>query len=122
MCLSLGKIKLTSHGKSTDFFFWGLLLPSRICLFFFNFSFLIFIMALFANLSMIILILLDTHLHTPMYFLLSCLMDLNYISNIIHTIVDFGGGKEAGTKSWHQNNQMIKPKGYTSGGDKMAAK
>ncbi|XP_014709613.2 olfactory receptor 2L5-like [Equus asinus] len=41
-------------------------------------------MALFGNLSMILLILLDTHLHTPMYFLLSqlSLMDLNYISTI----------------------------------------
>ncbi|VCW70747.1 unnamed protein product [Gulo gulo] len=42
-------------------------------------------MALFGNLSMIILILLDTHLHTPMYFLLSqlSLMDLSFISTIV---------------------------------------
>ncbi|XP_026345240.2 olfactory receptor 2L8-like [Ursus arctos] len=70
---------------STDFFLLGLFPPSRIGLFFFILSFLIFLMAMFGNLSMIILILLDTHLHTPMYFLLSQLsfMDLNYISTIV---------------------------------------
>ncbi|XP_008708309.1 olfactory receptor 2L8-like [Ursus maritimus] len=69
---------------STDFFLMGLFPPSRFGLFFFILIFLIFLMALFGNLSMIILILLDTHLHTPMYFLLSQLsfMDLNFISNI----------------------------------------
>ena len=42
-------------------------------------------MAFFGNMSMILLILLDTHLHTSMYFLLShlSLMDLNFISTII---------------------------------------
>ncbi|XP_008708288.1 olfactory receptor 2L8-like [Ursus maritimus] len=70
---------------STDFFLMGLFPPSRFGLFFFILIFLIFLMALFGNLSMIILILLDTHLHTPMYFLLSQLsfMDLNYISTIV---------------------------------------
>ncbi|XP_048076720.2 olfactory receptor 2L8-like [Ursus arctos] len=74
---------------STDFFLLGLFPPSRIGLFFFILSFLIFLMALFGNLSMIILILLDTHLHTPMYFLLSqlSLMDLNYISTIVPKMV-----------------------------------
>ncbi|VCW77911.1 unnamed protein product [Gulo gulo] len=40
---------------------------------------------MFGNLSMILLIFLDTHLHTPMYFLLSqlSLIDLNYISTIV---------------------------------------
>ncbi|XP_045651727.1 olfactory receptor 2L8-like [Ursus americanus] len=70
---------------STDFFLLGLFPPSRIGLFFFILIVLIFLMALFGNLSMIILIFLDTHLHTPMYFLLSqlSLMDLNFISNIV---------------------------------------
>ena len=45
--------------------YWGYS-PSRIDLFFI-FIVLIFMMALFGNLSMILL---DTHLHTPMYFLL----------------------------------------------------
>ncbi|XP_008708088.1 olfactory receptor 2L8-like [Ursus americanus] len=74
-----------NNQTSTDFFLSGLFPPSRIGLFFFILIVLIFLMALFGNLSMIILILLDTHLHTPMYFLLSqlSLMDLNYISTIV---------------------------------------
>ncbi|XP_026363973.2 olfactory receptor 2L8-like [Ursus americanus] len=70
---------------STDFFLLGLFPPSRIGLFFFILIVFTFLMALFGNLSMIILILLDTHLHTPMYFLLSQLsfMDLNFISTIV---------------------------------------
>ncbi|EFB20317.1 hypothetical protein PANDA_021351, partial [Ailuropoda melanoleuca] len=70
---------------STDFILLGLFPPSRIGLLFFILIVLIFLMALFGNLSMILLILLDTHLHTPMYFLLSqlSLMDLNYISTIV---------------------------------------
>ncbi|VCW76657.1 unnamed protein product, partial [Gulo gulo] len=69
----------------TNFLLLGLFPPSSIGLFLFIFIALIFLMALFGNLFMIILILLDTHLHTPMYFLLSqlSLMDLNYISTIV---------------------------------------
>ncbi|XP_029798036.1 olfactory receptor 2L8-like [Suricata suricatta] len=69
----------------TGFFLLGLFPPSRIGLFLFILIILIFLMALFGNMSMIILILLDTRLHTPMYFLLSqlSLMDLNYISTIV---------------------------------------
>uniref|UniRef100_A0A8C9M1W0 G-protein coupled receptors family 1 profile domain-containing protein n=1 Tax=Panthera tigris altaica TaxID=74533 RepID=A0A8C9M1W0_PANTA len=59
-----------SNKTSTDFFLLGLSPPSGIGLFFFIFVFLIFLMALCGNLSMIIVILLDIHLHTPMYFLL----------------------------------------------------
>ncbi|XP_032704387.1 olfactory receptor 2L3-like [Lontra canadensis] len=83
---------------STDFLLLGLFPPSRIGLYFFIFNFLIFLMALFANLSMIILILLDTHLHTPMYFLLSqlSLMDLNFISNIVpKTTSDYLSGNKS---------------------------
>ncbi|XP_039081343.1 olfactory receptor 2L8-like [Hyaena hyaena] len=74
-----------NNETSTDFFLVGLFPSSRIGLFFFIFIALIFLMALFGNMSMIILILLDTHLHTPMYFLLSqlSLMDLSYISTIV---------------------------------------
>ncbi|XP_008708504.1 olfactory receptor 2L8 [Ursus maritimus] len=70
---------------STDFILLGLFPPSRIGLFLFILIVFIFLMALFGNLSMIILIFLDTHLHTPMYFLLSQLsiIDLNYISTIV---------------------------------------
>ncbi|XP_020941150.1 olfactory receptor 2L8-like [Sus scrofa] len=70
---------------STDFILLGLIPPSGIGPFLFVLIVLIFLMALFGNLSMIILIFLDNHLHTPMYFLLSqlSLMDLNYISTIV---------------------------------------
>ncbi|KAM6223482.1 olfactory receptor 2L5-like [Rhynchocyon petersi] len=70
---------------STDFTLLGLLPSSRIGLFLLAIIIVIFLLALFGNLSMIFLILLDTHLHTPMYFLLSqlSLMDLTYISTIV---------------------------------------
>ncbi|XP_003123638.2 olfactory receptor 2L2-like [Phacochoerus africanus] len=70
---------------STDFILLGLFPPSRIGLFLFILIVLIFLMALFGNLSMILLIFLDIHLHKPMYFLLSqlSLIDLNYISTIV---------------------------------------
>uniref|UniRef100_A0A8D1L027 Olfactory receptor n=1 Tax=Sus scrofa TaxID=9823 RepID=A0A8D1L027_PIG len=70
---------------STDFILLGLLPPERIGFFLFILIVLIFLMTLFGNLSMILLIILDTQLHTPMYFLLSQLsfMDLNYISTIV---------------------------------------
>ncbi|CAK7307453.1 Olfactory receptor 2L3 [Vulpes lagopus] len=71
--------------QTSGFFLLGLFPPSRIGLCFFILIVLIFLMAVFGNLSMIILIFVDTHLHTPMYFLLSqlSLMDLSYISNIV---------------------------------------
>ncbi|XP_004427557.1 PREDICTED: olfactory receptor 2L2-like [Ceratotherium simum simum] len=74
-----------SNQTSTDFILLGLFPPSRIGLFLFILTVLIFLMALCGNLSMILLILLDTYLHTSMYFLLSqlSLMDLNYISTIV---------------------------------------
>uniref|UniRef100_A0A9L0IVN3 G-protein coupled receptors family 1 profile domain-containing protein n=1 Tax=Equus asinus TaxID=9793 RepID=A0A9L0IVN3_EQUAS len=61
----------------------------KIGLFLFILIVLIFLMALFGNLSMIHLIFLDTQLHTPMYFLLSQLsiIDLNYISTIVPKMV-----------------------------------
>uniref|UniRef100_A0A8D0XS94 Olfactory receptor n=1 Tax=Sus scrofa TaxID=9823 RepID=A0A8D0XS94_PIG len=70
---------------STDFILLGLFPPSRIGLFLFILIVLIFLVALFGNLFMILLIFLDVHLHTPMYYLLSQLsfIDLNYISTIV---------------------------------------
>ncbi|XP_002809242.2 olfactory receptor 2L3-like [Pongo abelii] len=70
---------------SADFILPGLFPPSRIGLFLFFLIVFIFLMALIGNLSMILLIFLDIHLHTPMYFLLSQLsfIDLNYISTIV---------------------------------------
>ncbi|XP_007956040.1 olfactory receptor 2L3-like [Orycteropus afer afer] len=70
---------------STDFTLVGLLPSSRIGISLFVIIIFIFLLALLGNLSMILLILLDKHLHTPMYFLLCqlSLMDLNYISTIV---------------------------------------
>ncbi|XP_003423105.2 olfactory receptor 2L3-like [Loxodonta africana] len=70
---------------STDFILLGLFPPSRIGLSLFVLIILIFLMALIGDLSMILLIFLDAHLHIAMYFLLSqlSLMDLNYISTIV---------------------------------------
>ncbi|KAB0385566.1 hypothetical protein FD755_000522 [Muntiacus reevesi] len=75
----------TYNQTSTDFILLGLFPPSRFGMFLFIFIVLIFLIALFGNLFMILLIFLDTHLHTPMYFLLSQLsfIDLNYISTIV---------------------------------------
>ncbi|CAN0441314.1 unnamed protein product [Rangifer tarandus platyrhynchus] len=70
---------------SNDFILLGLFPSSRFGIFLFILIFLIFLIALFSNLFMILLIFLDTHLHIPMYFLLSQLsfIDLNYISTIV---------------------------------------
>ncbi|XP_072805593.1 olfactory receptor 2L3-like [Vicugna pacos] len=70
---------------STDFILLGLFPPSGIGLFLYILIVLIFLVALFSNLTVFLLICLDTHLHTPMYFLLSQLsfMDLTYISTIV---------------------------------------
>ncbi|KAB0385562.1 hypothetical protein FD755_000518 [Muntiacus reevesi] len=70
---------------STDFVLMGLFPSSRFGLFLFILIVLIFLLALFGNLSMILLIFLDIHLHKPMYLLLSqlSLIDLNYISTIV---------------------------------------
>ena len=70
---------------STYFTLLGLFPSSRIGLFLFILIVLIFLMALFGNLSMFLVIFLDTHLQKPMYFLLSqlSLVDLTYISNIV---------------------------------------
>ncbi|XP_006894047.1 PREDICTED: olfactory receptor 2L3-like [Elephantulus edwardii] len=70
---------------SNDFTLLGLLPSSRIGVLLLIIIILIFLLALIGNLSMILLIFLGTHLHTPMYFLLSqlSLMDLNYICTIV---------------------------------------
>ncbi|XP_011370217.1 olfactory receptor 2L8-like [Pteropus medius] len=70
---------------SIDFVLLGLLPISNIGLFFFSLIVLMFLMALLGNLSMVLLIVLDAHLHTPMYILLSqlSLIDLTYVSTTV---------------------------------------
>ncbi|XP_013365604.1 PREDICTED: olfactory receptor 2L8-like [Chinchilla lanigera] len=74
---------------STDFILLGLFPPSKVGFFLFILLIPIFLMALAGNLSMVLLILLDAQLHTPMYILLSqlSLVDLNYISTTVPKMV-----------------------------------
>uniref|UniRef100_A0A2I2ZGB5 Olfactory receptor family 2 subfamily L member 2 n=1 Tax=Gorilla gorilla gorilla TaxID=9595 RepID=A0A2I2ZGB5_GORGO len=74
---------------STAFILLGLSPPPKIGHFIFTLINFVFLMALIGNLSMILLIFLNIHLHTPMYFLLSqlSLIDLNYISTIVPKMV-----------------------------------
>ena len=74
---------------STDFILLGWFPLSKIGLFFFILIVLIFLTALFGNLCMILLIFLDTQLHTPMYFSLTqfSIIDLNYISMIVPKMI-----------------------------------
>ena len=69
---------------SIDFILLWLFPPSRLGMFLCILTVIIFSVFLFSNLFMILLIFLDTHLHTPVYFLLSqhSLMGLNYLSTI----------------------------------------
>ncbi|KFO35826.1 olfactory receptor 2L5 [Fukomys damarensis] len=83
---------------STDFILLGLFPPSSLGLFLFILTVPIFLMALTGNLCMVLLILLDAQLHTPMYFLLSqlSLMDLIYICT---TVPKMASGFLFGNKS-----------------------
>ncbi|XP_004871033.1 olfactory receptor 2L3 [Heterocephalus glaber] len=84
--------------NSTDFFLLGLFPPSSLGLFLFTLTVPIFLMALAGNLCMVLLILLDAQLYTPMYFLLSqlSLMDLIYICT---TVPKMASGFLFGNKS-----------------------
>ncbi|EHB18133.1 Olfactory receptor 2L3 [Heterocephalus glaber] len=90
---------MENHNEtSTDFILLGLFPPSRLGLFLFTLTVPIFLMALAGNLSMVLLILLDAQLHTPMYFLLSqlSLLDLIYICT---TVPKMASGFLFGNKS-----------------------
>ncbi|KFO35815.1 olfactory receptor 2L3 [Fukomys damarensis] len=83
---------------STDFILLGLFPPSSLGLFLFSLTIPTFLMALTGNLCMVLLILLDTELHKPMYFLLSqlSLMDLIYVCT---TVPKMASGFLFGNKS-----------------------
>ncbi|XP_036603158.1 olfactory receptor 2L3-like [Trichosurus vulpecula] len=70
---------------TTGFFLLGLFPPTKTGLLLFLLVVLIFLIAFLGNSTMILLIWLDHHLHTPMYFLLSqlSLMDLIYICSTV---------------------------------------
>ncbi|XP_025843133.1 olfactory receptor 2T6-like [Vulpes vulpes] len=71
--------------SSSDFILTGLFTHSAISGFLFSIICAIFFMAMIVNGVMIFLIHIDSHLHTPMYFLLSHLsfIDMMYISTIV---------------------------------------
>ncbi|XP_004696924.1 olfactory receptor 2T27-like [Echinops telfairi] len=80
----------------TDFILLGLFHHTQAPTLVFALIFLVFIMALVGNVVMMILIWLDSRLHTPMYFLLSQLsfMDLMYSSTFVPKIaIDFLSGR-----------------------------
>uniref|UniRef100_A0A8D0ZW78 Olfactory receptor n=1 Tax=Sus scrofa TaxID=9823 RepID=A0A8D0ZW78_PIG len=68
-----------------DFVLLGLFSNTRFPWLLFVFIFLVFVISIASDTIMIILIHVDSHLHTPMYFLLSQLsiMDILYISTIV---------------------------------------
>ncbi|XP_003479589.1 olfactory receptor 2L3-like [Cavia porcellus] len=83
---------------STDFILLGLLPPTTAGLVLFILIIPIFLMALAGNLAMVLLILLDAHLHTPMYVLLSqlSLMDLVYVCTTVPKMTsDFLSGNKS---------------------------
>ncbi|XP_072472581.1 olfactory receptor 2L8-like [Notamacropus eugenii] len=74
---------------TTGFFLLGLLPPTRTGLLLFFLVVLIFLITILGNSTIILLIWMDRHLHTPMYFLLSqlSLMDLIYICSTVPKMV-----------------------------------
>uniref|UniRef100_G3VIG7 G-protein coupled receptors family 1 profile domain-containing protein n=1 Tax=Sarcophilus harrisii TaxID=9305 RepID=G3VIG7_SARHA len=70
---------------TTGFFLMGLFPPTKTSLLLFLLVIVIFLIAFLGNSTMIFLIWMDRHLHTPMYFLLSqlSLMDLTYICSTV---------------------------------------
>ncbi|XP_074158749.1 olfactory receptor 2L3-like [Sminthopsis crassicaudata] len=70
---------------TTGFFLLGLFPPTKTSLLLFLLVVFIFLIAFLGNSTMIFLIWMDRHLHTPMYFLLSqlSLMDLIYICSTV---------------------------------------
>nr|XP_006219854.1 olfactory receptor 2T27 [Vicugna pacos] len=74
-----------NYSMYADFVLLGLFSNTRFPWLFFVLIFLVFVISIASNTIMIILIHMDSHLHTPKYFLLSQLsiMDILYISTIV---------------------------------------
>ncbi|XP_072494468.1 olfactory receptor 2T29-like [Notamacropus eugenii] len=75
-------MSLENETFGTDFILLGLFSQSKYSPFFYSLIFIIFIVALTVNVTLVLLIQRDPHLHTPMYFFISqlSLMDMMYIS------------------------------------------
>ncbi|XP_058133771.1 olfactory receptor 2T27-like [Dasypus novemcinctus] len=88
--------KWSNQTTGTDFVLLGLFHHIQASNIFFAFICLVFLVTLVGNNMMLILIWMDSRLHTPMYFLLSQLsiMDLLYSSTFVPKIaIDFLSGK-----------------------------
>ncbi|XP_008591716.1 PREDICTED: olfactory receptor 2T27 [Galeopterus variegatus] len=74
-----------NYSMYADFILLGLFSSTRFPWLLFTLIFLVFVISIASNIIMIVLIHMDSHLHTPMYFLLSQLsiMDILYISTIV---------------------------------------
>ncbi|XP_057564417.1 olfactory receptor 2AJ1-like [Hippopotamus amphibius kiboko] len=89
-------MKTGNETLSTDFILLGLFPGMRHTSLFVSVVLLIYIIAISGNTTLILLIWVDPHLHTSMYFLLSqlSLMDLVFISSIVPKMaVNFFSGK-----------------------------
>ncbi|XP_074077093.1 olfactory receptor 2T29-like [Macrotis lagotis] len=77
-----GTMWLENQTFGTDFILLGLFSQSKYSTLFYSLTFIIFIIALIGNATLILLIQSDSHLHTPMYFFISqlSLMDMMYIT------------------------------------------
>ncbi|XP_072494460.1 olfactory receptor 2T29-like [Notamacropus eugenii] len=75
-------MRLGNQTFGTDFILLGLFSQSKYSPFFYSLIFIIFIVALTGNGTLVLLIHSDPHLHTPMYFFIGqlSLMDMIYIS------------------------------------------
>ncbi|XP_074076757.1 olfactory receptor 2T29-like [Macrotis lagotis] len=73
---------LENQTLGNDFILLGLFSQSKYCTLLYSLIFIIFIVALTGNATLVLLIYSDLHLHTPMYFFISqlSLMDMMYIS------------------------------------------
>ncbi|CAD7690244.1 olfactory receptor 2T27 [Lycaon pictus] len=78
-------MELGNYSMYADFVLLGLFSNTRFPWLLFALILLVFVISIASNTIMIILIHMDSHLHTPMYYLLSqlSLMDILYISTIV---------------------------------------
>ncbi|XP_072494462.1 olfactory receptor 2T29-like [Notamacropus eugenii] len=75
-------MSLENHTFGTDFILLGLFSQNKYSPFFYSLIFIILVVALTGNATLLLLIQSDPHLHTPMYFFISqlSLMDMMYMS------------------------------------------
>ena len=85
ICVSHRVMEWSNYSMYADFVLLGLFSNTRFPWLLFALIVLVFVISVASNTMMIILIHLDSRLHTPMYFLLSQLsiMDILYISTIV---------------------------------------